>query len=57
MKTKGIGRYYTYTRSPKRNAHLERLNRTAQEEFLINHEDLLWGDCADLALLNRKPAE
>ena len=52
LKAKGIGRYYTYPRSPKRNAHMERFNRTVQKEFLIHHEDLLWGDRADLALLN-----
>lgn len=47
LKAKGIGRYHTYPRSPKRNAHLERFNRTVQEEFLIHHEDLLRGDRAD----------
>lgn len=39
------------------NAHAERFNRTVQEEFLDYHEDLLWGDEANLALLNRKLGE
>ena len=42
---------------PKMNAHAERFNRTAQEEFLDYLEDLLWGDEANLAALNRKLAE
>ena len=57
LKARGIGRYYTYPRSPKMNAHMERFNRTVQEEFLIHHEDLLWGDRDALALLNGKLAE
>ena len=39
------------------NAHAERFNRTVQEEFLDCHEDLLQGDQANLAALNRKLAE
>ena len=39
------------------NAHAEPFNRTVQEEFLDYHEDLLWGDEANLAALNRKLAE
>ena len=53
----GIARYYTHPKTPKMNAHAERFNRTAQKEFLDYHEDLLWGDEANLAALNRKLAE
>ncbi len=31
----------TYPKTPKMNAHVERFNRTLQEEFLDYHEDLL----------------
>ena len=53
----GIARYYAYPKTPKMNAHAERFNRTVQKEFLDYHEDLLWGDEANLALLNRKLGE
>ena len=33
--------WYTYPRSPKMNAHVERFNRTIQEEFVDWHMDLL----------------
>ena len=33
--------WHTYPRTPKMNAHVERFNRTLQEEFLDYHEDLL----------------
>jgi transposase InsO family protein len=36
--------YHTYPRSPKMNAHVERFNRTLQEEFIIYHRDLLRDD-------------
>ena len=55
LKAWGIGRCYIYPRSPERNAHPERFDRTVQGEFLIHHEDLLRGDRADL--LNGKLAE
>ena len=57
LTARGIARYYTYPKTPKMNAHAERFNRTVQEEFLDYHEDLLWGDEANLALLNRKLGE
>ena len=57
LRARGIARYYTYPKTPKMNAHAERFNRTVQEEFLDYHEDLLWGDEANLAALNRKLAE
>ena len=57
LKARGIARCYTYPKTPKMNAHAERFNRTVQEEFLDYHEDLLWGDEANLAALNRKLAE
>jgi len=49
-----IGRWYTYPKTPKMNAHAERFNRTIQESFVDYHEDLLF---TDLALLNRKLAD
>ena len=33
--------WHTYPRTPKMNAHVERFNRTIQEEFIDYHEDLL----------------
>lgn len=33
--------WHTYPKTPKMNAHVERFNRTLQEEFLFFHEDLL----------------
>ncbi len=33
--------WHTYPKTPKMNAHVERFNRTIQEEFLDYHEDLL----------------
>lgn len=36
--------YHTYPRSPKMNAHVERFNRTLQEEFIIHHRSLLRDD-------------
>ena len=51
---RGIRRWYTYPKTPKMNAHAERFNRTLQESFVDDHEDLLF---TDLALFNRKPTE
>jgi transposase InsO family protein len=36
-----ITHYHTYPRSPKMNAHVERFNRTVQEEFIVYHRALL----------------
>ena len=33
--------WHTYPRTPKMNAHVERFNRTIQEEFIDYHEELL----------------
>ncbi|MBI5153430.1 MAG: DDE-type integrase/transposase/recombinase [Parcubacteria group bacterium] len=33
--------YHTYPRTPKMNAHIERFNRTIQEEFAMYHDGLL----------------
>jgi transposase InsO family protein len=33
--------WHTYPRTPKMNAHVERFNRTIQEEFIDYHEQLL----------------
>ncbi len=46
--------WYTYPKSPKMNAHVERFNRTVQEEFVDYHEELLF---TDMDLLNRKLAD
>ncbi len=42
--------WHTDPKTPKMNAHVERFNRTLQEEFLDDHEDLL----LDPALFNRE---
>ena len=44
MLTKGIVHFFTYPKSPKMNAYIERFNRTLQEEFVDHHEDLLFED-------------
>jgi transposase InsO family protein len=54
LKERGIGRWYTYPKTPKMNAHVERFTRTIQESFVDDHEDLLF---TDLALFNRKLAD
>ena len=33
--------WHTYTKTPKMNAHVERFNRTLQDEFLDFHKDIL----------------
>ena len=33
--------WHTYPKTPKMNAHVERFNRTIQEEFIDYHEELL----------------
>lgn len=43
--------FNTHPRSPKENAHVERFNRTLNEEFLLYHRDLLRDD---VAVFNRK---
>ncbi len=40
----GITHFHTYPRSPKMNAHVERFNRTLDEEFLRYHRALLRDD-------------
>lgn len=54
LKEHGIARWYTYPKSPRMNAHLERFNRTLQESFVDYFEDLLF---TDLALFNQKLAD
>jgi hypothetical protein len=49
----GIGRWYTYPKSPKMNAHVE-LEAHDPESFVDYHEELLF---IDLALFNRKLAD
>jgi len=44
MLQKGIVHFFTYPKSPKMNAYIERFNRTLQEEFIDHHEDLLFED-------------
>lgn len=41
-----LERFHTYPRSPKMNAHVERFNRTLDEEFLVYHRALLRDDVA-----------
>ena len=45
--------YHTYPRTPKMNAHLERFNRTIQEEFMDYHAN----DLINTETFNRKLAE
>ncbi|MBI3322917.1 MAG: transposase [Candidatus Omnitrophica bacterium] len=40
----GIPHYFSYPRCPKINGHIERYNRSFQEEFLYAHQDLLLTD-------------
>ena len=40
----GRTHFHTYPRSPKMNAHVERFNRTLNEEFLLSHRELLRDD-------------
>jgi transposase InsO family protein len=53
LATQGIQRWYTYPKTPKRNAHVERFHRTVQESFVDDHEDLL---CTDLDAFNQQLA-
>lgn len=39
-----LTRYHTYPRSPKMNAHIERFNRTLDEEFLVWNKSLMRDD-------------
>lgn len=39
-----LKRFHTYPRSPKMNAHVERFNRTLDEEFLKHHRALMRDD-------------
>ena len=41
---RGIVHWHTYPNCPKMNAHVERFNRTLQEDFVEGDEDLLWTD-------------
>jgi len=43
-KDAGITHFHTYPRSPKMNAHVERFNRTLEEEFLRYNRSLLRDD-------------
>ena len=40
LKKKSITHYFSYPRTPKSNAYIERFNRTIQEEFVDDHLDL-----------------
>lgn len=42
--TLGLTQYHTYPRSPKMNAHIERFNRTLDEEFLRYRKPLMRDD-------------
>ena len=46
--------FHTYPKTPKMNAHCERLNRTLQEEFIDYHMDLLF---EDITAFNQKFSE
>ena len=44
MEESNLTHFHTYPKSPKMNAHVERFNRTLNEEFLRNHRSLLRDD-------------
>lgn len=44
MQQMGIVHFFTYPRSPKSNAYIERFNRTIQDEFANGHEQTLFAD-------------
>jgi len=44
MLKNGIVHFFTYPRSPKSNAFIERFNRTIQDEFINCHEQSLFAD-------------
>lgn len=46
METLDLTHFHTYPRSPRMNAHVERFNRTLDEEFLRFHRGLLRDDVA-----------
>jgi len=41
LRDKGITQYFSYPRTPKSNAYIERFNRTIQEEFVSPNMDLI----------------
>ena len=51
---KSIIHFHTYPRTPKMNAHCERLNRSLQEEFIDYDLNLLFDD---VTLFNKKFAD
>lgn len=51
MAREHVPHWHTYPRTPKMNAHVERFNRTIQDEFVDFHDDLLF---TDLVLFNDK---
>ncbi len=52
LRTLHLEHYHTYPRTPKMNAHVERFNRTIQEEFVDYHAHLLMEpDAFNVALM------
>lgn len=43
LKDKNITQYFSYPRTPKSNAYVERFNRTIQEEFVESNMKLIYG--------------
>jgi len=54
LKAQGITHFFTYPKSPRMNALVERFNRTIQESLVDYHEDLLF---TDLDAFNQKLAD
>ena len=50
LKRLHLTHYHTYPRTPKMNAHVERFNRTIQEEFVDYHD----GELLNVDVFNRK---
>ncbi|MDI6745183.1 MAG: integrase core domain-containing protein [Thermodesulfovibrionales bacterium] len=53
LKRQGIPHYFSYPRCPKINTYIERYNRTVQEEFIDDNEDIIH----DKPLFNEKLAD
>ena len=53
LKREGIPHYFSYPRCPKINTYIERYNRTVQEEFIDDNEDIIH----DKPLFNEKLAD
>ncbi len=56
VRSRRIGRLYTYPRCPRINAHVERFHRSLKDEFIPFHHDLLFADADGLTHFNHQLA-